>query len=78
MLAVMHRVIDTTAGAPGLIEFKACRELSQGVLAGYSRWDSEADFQAALATITSLGPERKPDGRTGPTRLSCSRCPEAG
>jgi hypothetical protein len=60
MLAFMHRVIDRTAGAPGLIEFKACRETSRGALAGYSRWNSEDDFQNALPTITSLAHERGP------------------
>jgi heme-degrading monooxygenase HmoA len=61
MLAYMHRVLERTAGAPGLIEFKACRETSRTALAGYSRWNSQADFQAALPTIASLAPERNPD-----------------
>jgi hypothetical protein len=61
MLAFMHRVIDRTTGAPGLVEFKACRETSRKVLAGYSRWNSEADFRAALLTIGSLAPERSPE-----------------
>ena len=60
MLAFMHRVIARTEGARGLIEFKACREVSRNVLAGYSRWESRAEFEAALATITSLAPERDP------------------
>jgi heme-degrading monooxygenase HmoA len=64
MLAFMRKVVETTAGAPGLIEFETCRELSRGVLAGYSRWNSQADFQAALPTIASLAPERKPEWTT--------------
>jgi hypothetical protein len=60
MLAFMHRVIATTNGSPGLIDFTACREVSRGVLAGYSRWESQGEFQAALPRITSLAPERDP------------------
>jgi hypothetical protein len=61
MLAFMDRVIDRTVGAPGLIEFKSCRVRSRSALAGYSRWNTEADFQSALPTITSLAPERNPE-----------------
>jgi quinol monooxygenase YgiN len=55
MLAFMQRVVEATDGAPGLVEFRACRELSRGALAGYSRWQSQNDFEAALPTIRSLG-----------------------
>ena len=61
MLAFMQRVVERTAGSPGLIDFKACRELSREALAGYSRWNSRTDFEAALPTIMSLAPERKPE-----------------
>jgi hypothetical protein len=69
MLAFMHRVLAATEGAPGLIGFDACRELSQGVLAGYSRWASRADFEAALPRIMSLAPERKPEWTTKPDEV---------
>jgi heme-degrading monooxygenase HmoA len=61
MLEFMRRVVRATEGVPGLNEFKACRELTTGVLAGYSRWNSRTDFEAGLSTITSLSPERKPE-----------------
>jgi quinol monooxygenase YgiN len=69
MLEFMRRVIAVTEGAPGLIEFKAVRELSRGVLAGYSRWRSRADFEAGLARITSLAPERRPEWTTVPDEV---------
>jgi quinol monooxygenase YgiN len=69
MLEFMRRVIAVTEGAPGLIEFKAVRELSRGVLAGYSRWRSRADFEAGLARITSLAPERRPEWTTAPDEV---------
>jgi quinol monooxygenase YgiN len=47
----MHRVIETTAGASGLIEFSACRDPGNGFLAGFLRWQSREAFQAALPTI---------------------------
>jgi quinol monooxygenase YgiN len=65
----MHKVIDATSGAPGLIEFTACRDPSNGFLAGYSRWESQAAFEAALPRITSLGPLRKPEWSTRPDEL---------
>jgi heme-degrading monooxygenase HmoA len=69
MLEFMHRVVAATEGAPGLVEFKACRELSTGVLAGYSRWNSRSDFEAGRAKITSLAPERKPEWTVKPDDL---------
>ena len=60
MLAFSPPVLPRSEGARGLLEFKACREVSRNVLAGYSRWESRAEFEAALATITSLAPERDP------------------
>ena len=66
MLEFMRRVIQATEGEPGLIEFKACRELTTRVLAGYSRWNSRRDFEAGLGTITSLSPQRKPEWTVRP------------
>jgi quinol monooxygenase YgiN len=66
MLAFMRRVVAATEGAPGLISFDCRRELANGVLAGYSRWRSKADFDAALPTIASLAPERRPEWTTKP------------
>jgi quinol monooxygenase YgiN len=66
MLAFMRRVVAATESAPGLISFDCRRELGQGVLAGYSRWRSRADFESALERITSLAPERRPEWTTGP------------
>jgi quinol monooxygenase YgiN len=65
----MHKVIDATSGAPGLIEFKACRDPGNGFLAGYSRWESRGAFEAALPKITSLAPLRKPEWSTRPDEL---------
>src|SRR5260370_33316915 len=62
----MYRVIDTTSGAPGLLEFRACREPAGRYLAGFSRWESLEDFRAALPTIRSLAPLRNPDWSTRP------------
>ena len=65
----MHRVIERTAGAPGLIEFKATRDPNSGFLAGFSRWESEEAFTAALPTIGSLSHERKPEWSTKPDQV---------
>ena len=58
-LAFMHRVIAHVGEATGLVEFTAWREGAGGRLMGVSRWESAADFQAALPLITSLAPERR-------------------
>jgi quinol monooxygenase YgiN len=68
-VAFMHRVIEATQGAPGLHEFKVCRELDKGFLAGFSRWESADAFQAALPRISSLAPLRKPEWSTEPDEL---------
>jgi quinol monooxygenase YgiN len=60
-LAFMQRVIDATAGAPGLLEFKGFAEAGGTRLFGFSRWESAEAFQAALPTILSLAPERRPE-----------------
>ena len=68
-VAFMHRVIEATQGAPGLLEFKACREPTRGFLAGFSRWESADAFQAALPRISSLAPLRKTEWSTQPDEL---------
>jgi quinol monooxygenase YgiN len=68
-VAFMHKVIEATQGAPGLLEFKACREPTKGFLAGFSRWESVDAFRAALPTIQSLAPLRKPEWSTQPDEL---------
>ena len=62
----MYKVIDRTSAAPGLLEFRACREPNGRYLAGFSRWESPEAFQAALPTIQSLAPLRKPEWSTRP------------
>ncbi len=62
----MHKVIDTTSAAPGLLEFRVCREPNGRYLAGFSRWESPEAFQAALPTIQGLAPLRKPEWSTRP------------
>jgi len=69
MLAFMRRVIERTAGSPGLIDFEACRDVVSGALAGYSRWDSQAAFEAGLEAITSLRDEREPKWTSKPDEL---------
>jgi heme-degrading monooxygenase HmoA len=69
MLAFMRRVIERTTGAPGLMEFEACRDVESGALAGYSRWDSQADFEAGLEAITSLRHERDPKWTSKPDEV---------
>jgi hypothetical protein len=49
-VAHMRLVIETTAGAEGLIEFSCWRE-EDGRLIGYSRWESREAFGAALPLI---------------------------
>lgn len=65
-LAYMRRVIDATSGAPGLVEFTAQREPNGAYLAGFSRWESEEAFRAALSRIGSLAGERKPEWSVRP------------
>ena len=65
----MHKVLEQTAGAPGLIEFSACRDPNSGFLAGFSRWEDEDAFRAALPTIGSLSHLRKPEWSTKPDEV---------
>jgi quinol monooxygenase YgiN len=58
-LAFMHRVRAAVGEPPGLIDFTTWRDTGSNRLIGHSRWESEADFRAALPLIMSLGPERR-------------------
>jgi quinol monooxygenase YgiN len=60
-LAFAQRVIAATAGARGLIEFSVFAEAGGSRIFGLSRWESAEAFQAALPTIMSLAPERRPE-----------------
>jgi hypothetical protein len=62
----MYKVIDRTSGAPGLLEFRACRDPGGRYLAGFSRWESPDDFAMARPAIASLAPLRKPEWTTRP------------
>jgi quinol monooxygenase YgiN len=65
----MHAVIEKTGDAPGLLEFKACRDPNNGFLAGFSRWENADAFQAALPTIVSLAQLRNPEWTTKPDEI---------
>jgi quinol monooxygenase YgiN len=65
----MRKVLDATEGAPGLLEFKACRDANDTFLAGFSRWASAEAFRAALPTIYGLAPLRKPEWSTKPDEV---------
>jgi heme-degrading monooxygenase HmoA len=58
-LAFMQRVIAHVGQAPGLIEFTGWREPQGNRLFGFSRWESAADFEAALPRIAALSHERR-------------------
>ena len=60
-LAFCHRVVAATSGVPGMIEFSAFAEAGGPRLFGVSRWESAEAFQAALPTIMSLAPDRRPE-----------------
>jgi quinol monooxygenase YgiN len=68
-LSFMHRVIDATEGAPGLLEFRPFKDANGRFLAGFSRWESEQAFRDALSRITSLAPDRDPAWSTQPDEL---------
>jgi quinol monooxygenase YgiN len=68
-LAFMHRVRAAVGEPPGLIEFTLWRDTQSERLFGHSRWESEADFRAALPLITSLGPERRDEWSERPDDL---------
>ena len=68
-LAFMHRVRAAVGEPPGLIEFTAWRDIQSSRLVAVSRWESQADFHAALPLIRSLGPERREEWSERPDEL---------
>jgi quinol monooxygenase YgiN len=68
-LAFMNRVRAAVGEPPGLIEFTTWRDTRSSDLIGLSRWESEADFRAALPLIMSLGPERRDEWSERPDDL---------
>jgi hypothetical protein len=62
MLGYMREAAKTTEGWPRKIGFENCRELSRGVLAGYSRWESQEAFQSAFQKVVEKhAGQRDPD-----------------
>jgi hypothetical protein len=51
LVAHMHRVVEATSGAEGLIDFDCVRDDSTGRLLGVSRWTAREAFEAALPLI---------------------------
>ena len=68
-LAFMHRVRAAVGEPPGLVEFTAWRDTQSSRLIAVSRWESEADFRAAIPLIMSLGPERREEWSERPDEL---------
>ena len=68
-LAFMHRVRAAVGEPPGLVEFTAWRDTQSSRLIAVSRWESEADFRAAIPLIMSLGPERRKEWSERPDEL---------
>jgi quinol monooxygenase YgiN len=68
-MAFMERVRAAVGDAPGLIEFGGWRNGEDPTLIAISRWESEADFRAALPLIMSLGDERRPEWSSRPDDL---------
>jgi len=60
-LAFCHRVVDAVQGAPGLIEFSVFGAPDGPTIYGFSRWETPEHFQAAMPTIMSLAPDRRPE-----------------
>ena len=69
MVEFMHKVVDATEGAPGLIDFKACRDAGGAFLAGVSSWESAEAFQSGLERIYSMAPLRKDEWTTKPDEV---------
>jgi quinol monooxygenase YgiN len=57
-VAHMRLVVETTAGAEGLVEFSCWRE-DDGRLIGYSRWQSREALRAALPLIGANAAHRR-------------------
>jgi heme-degrading monooxygenase HmoA len=67
--AYMGRVRAAVGDAPGLIEFGGWSNGDAPDLVAVSRWESEADFRAALPRIMSLADERRPEWSARPDDL---------
>ena len=65
-LAFCHRVVATVEGADGLVEFSVWGAPDGPTIYGFSRWESPEAFQAALPTIMSLAPDRRPEWSAAP------------
>jgi quinol monooxygenase YgiN len=68
-IAFMGRVRAAVGDAPGLIDFRGWRDGDDPTLVAVSRWESEADFRAALPLIMSLGHERRAEWSARPDEL---------
>jgi len=68
-LAFMHRVRAAVGEPPGLIDFTTWHDTQGTRLVGHSRWETGADFRAALPLITSLAPERREEWSERPDEL---------
>lgn len=69
LLDHMKRVADSVEGAPGLLEFQCMRESGGTRLIGFSRWDTQAAFEAALPRIGQFRDQRRPEWSTQPDEL---------
>jgi quinol monooxygenase YgiN len=69
LLKHMNRVAENVKGAPGLLEFQCLREDDGTRLVGFSRWDSQAAFEAALPRIGQFSDQRQPEWSTQPDEL---------
>jgi quinol monooxygenase YgiN len=69
LLDHMNRVAENVKGAPGLLEFQCLRESDGTRLIGFSRWDSQAAFEAALPRIGQFSDQRQPEWSTQPDEL---------
>ena len=69
LLGHMNRVAENVKGVPGLLEFQCLRESDGTRLVGFSRWESQASFEAALPQIGQFSEQRHPDWSTQPDEL---------
>jgi hypothetical protein len=60
-VAHMHRVVEATSGAEGLIGFDCVRDEPTGRLLGVSRWTTREAFDAALPLIGANTHLRRPE-----------------
>lgn len=68
-LAHMDKVVATTTGAPGLIDFTCWAEADGRRLIGLARWESREAFEAALRVIGSHAHERRAEWTDGEDEL---------